>query len=1002
MLRLLQSPQWSTDDTRQDLPATLPGGIIVFLALHADWASRERLQTLLWPDASAAEAQHSLRVNLHRVRRLLAQWGCETALHAERRRVRLDLPCDVGDLRAALTAGEAERALTLYRRPLLDGLGFPGFPVLQEWLDFERADLHERWRSVMLLRVQAPGIAPASALTTTQHLLALDALDEDALAAQLRLLCAQGRGDDAQRQYAAFGARLAADLAVEPGAVLRDVARALGLVPTSPATSLSTHAVARDAFVGRTTELAQVQAVLEQPGVRLVVLVGPGGVGKSRLARELSLRMAPRVRDGCRWVALGDAVDAESALASVAAALGLALSPSVPVRDQVARALAVSRAVIFCDGVEQIAGLPHALVALVAAAPDVRWVATSRAPLGVPGERTFALEGLAHPTLGPRPPSLDEAREFDGLCLLEARARAFDRDFDLAAQLEDCLRLLERIGGWPLAIEIAATVLATQPAAAVLADLDQTLDTLTAAAPQGQARHASVRASLALSWRLLATAHQQALSRLAVFAGSFTRSAALDVIQADAAALSALVERLLVQVAGGGRYQLHPLIAQFALERLAATPDGERSARARHAGHFLRQLSRFGDREHVDAPAAARAIEADFENFRAAWLWTIATSGAAALEPAPQAWTHFCNVKGRAREVAALVDPALADARLPPASRAGLLRVLANARYRSGEIDTAIALGREAVDAGREAGDGPGERAAANVLALALIQRSLADEAGHVAFGALAAAEAAGAADEVAAIANTCAIVARFRGDFAGAEAHYRRAIAIHRRRGNQRSLALCLNNLGNVQRSMADFPAARDTLEECLRVCEQHDIASTRAFALGNLGIVAHAMGRLDAADLFADRTLAEPAAEPAIKLGARGLQTLVALDRRDKPRVAELVRMLAREARMIGLHGALLLAIACHARLLIQLGLRDAAAERLTFIIEHPRAAAMERSDATETRDAMQLAADELAAAVERARGLDIDVLLESAARAEAITTRADFTAPGPPTKA
>ncbi|MFO1316645.1 MAG: tetratricopeptide repeat protein [Burkholderiales bacterium] len=1002
MLRLLQSPQWTTGDARHDLPATLPGGIIVFLALHADWASRDRLQTLLWPDASAAEAQHSLRVNLHRVRQLLAQWGCETALHAERRRVRLDLPCDVADLRAALAAGDAERAFTLYRRPLLDGQGFPGFPVLQEWLDFERADLHERWRAAMLRRVQAPDVAPSAALETTQHLLALDPLDEDALAARLRILCAQGREADAQRQYAAFGARIAADLAVEPGAALRDAARSLGLVPAAPATGVDAPAAARDAFVGRATELAQVQAVLEQPGVRLVVLVGPGGVGKSRLARELALRMAPHVRDGCRWVALGDAVDAESALARVAAALGLALSPSVPVRDQVARALARSCAVIVCDGVEQIAGFPTALAALLAAAPDVRWIATSHAPLGVPGERTFALEGLAHPDPGPRPSSVDAARAFDGLRLLEARVRAFAPDFDLAAQLDDCLRLLERIGGWPLAIEIAATVLATQPAATVLADLGETLDTLTAAAPQGQARHASVRASLALSWRLLAPAQRQALSRLAVFAGGFTRSAALDVIQADPAALSALVERLLVQVAGGGRYQLHPLVAQFALEQLAATPDGERQARERHAAHFLRQLSRFGDREHVDAASAARAIEADFENFRTAWQWTIATAGAAALEPAPQAWTHFCNVKGRAREVASLVEPALADARLPPASRAGLLRVVANARYRSGEIDTAIALGREAVDAGRAAGDGPGERAAANVLALALIQRSQADEAAHVAFGALAAAEAAGADDEVADIANTCAIVARFRGDFAGAEAYYRSAIAVHRRRGNQRSLALCLNNLGNVQRSMGDFPAARDTLEECLRVCEQHDIASTRSFALGNLGIVAHAMGRLDAADLYADRTLAEPAAEPAIKLGARGLQTLVALDRRDQPRAAELVRTLAREARTVGLHGALLLAIACHAQLLIQLGQRGAAAERLTYIIDHPKAAAMERSDATATRDAMQLTGEELAAAVARARGLDLDVLLESAARAEAAATHAAGTAPGLPTNA
>jgi Tfp pilus assembly protein PilF len=493
-----------------------------------------------------------------------------------------------------------------------------------------------------------------------------------------------------------------------------------------------------------------------------------------------------------------------------------------------------------------------------------------------------------------------------------------------------------------------------------------------------------VRASLDLSWRLLAPAERRTVSRLSVFVGGFTRAGASAVSRTEASAFAALVQRLLVQVSGSGRFHLHPLVAQFAQEMLAVEGDEHRRARDAHAAHFMAQLRRFGDRTHVDAPAAARSIESDFENFRAAWHWTLATTGAGALEPAPQAWTHFCNVKGRAREVAALIEPALGESGLPAAARAGLLRVLANARYRAGEIDAAIALGREAVAAAHLADDGGGARAATNVLALALIQRSQIEEAARLAFDALEQAEQSGDEGEEAALANTCAMIAKFRGDFAAAQQSYRRAIAIHRRRGNQRSLALCLNNLGNVLRAARDLDAARETLEECLRVCEQHEIAATRSFALGNLGLVAHAAGRLDVAEMYAERTLDEPAAEPAMKLTARGLQTLVALERADLGRSAELIRQLTQEARVVGLHGALLLAIACHARLLSRLGHRSEAAKRLSYIIEHPKAAAMEREDAETTRAAMNLAAEELEAAQARARTLDLDMLLESAARA------------------
>lgn len=985
MLHLLQTPRWLVPGAQHDLPATLPGWIVAFLALQGDWVSRDRLLVLFWPDAGSAEAHNSLRANLHRARQLLGAWGIADQLLAERRRVRLTVPSDVANLRAALAAGNDEEIRALYVRPLLDGMAFAGFAAFQEWVELERAALQVRWREALLGQLAAA--TPPRALDLARRLLAADALDERAVAQQITALSTLGLGREAALAYAAYCQRLQHDLGAEPSSTLRAVAQRLGLLDGPPTTSPANRPCApRDAFIGRDVELAQLQAVFRQPGVQIVTLVGPGGVGKSRLARELCTRLAAQFADGVHWVALSNVVDADDAFARLAAVLGLVPAAGSDVSRQVAGVLTGRTRLLVLDNGEQVAGLGDQLAKLAAAAPDMRCLVTSRTPLKVAQERRFALDGLACPPDDGSVASLAEARGFGALRLLEARAQSLDADFDLATQLDACAALVRRMGGWPLAIEIAATLLAAQSAAEVLADLAQTLDTLAAATVPRQARHDNVRASLALSWQLLNPAQQHALACLSVFKDGFTRVSALAVTQAEGPVLAALIERLLVHATGGGRSTLHPLVAQFAAERLAVDALAEHDAQGRHAEHFVQRLRTFADRSQADALAVANCIEADFDNFRAAWHWVVLHQGALALGPSARAWTHFCNAKGRARDVAALVEPAIADARSDGIVRASLLLALANARYRGGDLDPAIALAREAGAAADAAGEGVGGRSALNLLALALLQRGLGEEAGRHAHEALRRARTAGSDEEIASIANTCAIVANVRGDLAAAAVLYEEAMAIHRRRGNLRGLALCLNNLGNVWRAHENLPEAQRCFEECLRLCEQHGIAATRAFALGNLGLVAFHTGRHDAARLYAERTLAEPALEPAMALAALALHARVAVEQGRLEDGAEFLRRLTQQARAIGLHGALMAAIICHARLLMVNGERNAAAARLHFVVAHAHATAADRSDARRMCEALDLNNDERAQADQSAQGLDLDVLLERAAHANA----------------
>lgn len=963
----------------------MPGWLVAFLALHADWLSRDRAATVFWPEAGNAEALNNLRANLHRARQLLGRWSLGDRLHSERRRVQLNLPTDVAQLRAAIFHGDWPLVQSLYQHRLLEGLSFPGFPALQEWVEVARAELHAQWREAMLKFADGADTAPLQALEAARRMLAFDPLDEEAVARQIRALAHCDRAAEAAQVYSAHSQRMADELGTRPSAALQRLAASLPQQMGEPFVRAAADLpVARDAFVGRRVELEQLHAMLGQSGLRVITVLGPGGVGKSRIARELANAQASRFRDGGCWVALSAVHELNGALASLAAALGLALAPSQPYSDQLQHALARSERLVVLDNAESVSGLGAWLAAQVSSATNVRWIVTSQVPLALPQERVFEMEGLEYPAAEDDHLSPEQAREHDAVRLLEARVRSLRPDFDIGRQLHACLALLRRVGGWPLAIEIAATALALQPAAAVLADLEQSLDTLAAGRAPGLSRHHSMQASLQLSWQMLELMQRRALAGLSVFRENFTRAAALAVIPADGAALAVLIDRLLVHPTGRGRWALHPLVRQFAGVQLAVDAEAAQHVQTRHAEHFLRELATMGNRGLSDATAVANAIEADLGNFRAAWRWAVEQETTSPMAAAAAAWTYFCDAKGRAREVAQLLETAMGVPRLDPATQAALLLALGNARYRAGDNDHAVALAEQALAFAEAAPDAGRSRSALNLLALALVQLGRVDEAESHAKIALARAREAGAEGEVAQIANTCAIVAKNRGDFAAAAALYQEAIAGHRRRGNMRSLVTTLNNLGNVWRARENLDEARHCFEECLRVCEQHGIVSTRAFALGNLGLVAYQEGRVDAAQLYAERTLAERGPEPAMTLAAHGLLARVALDRGNMADAAEHVQHLARLAHSVGMHMAMLEAVHCHAVLLAAQGQHAEARSRFSFVLQHPRAAAMARTAAAAALDGMNPSDEERTSAAGAARGLDLDVLLDAAVHA------------------
>jgi DNA-binding SARP family transcriptional activator len=291
-LQLFGVACWCDGQRSVDLPDALPGYLLAYLALRADWVGRDALVGLFWPERSDRDALHNLRANLHRVRTLLAACGAADALQAEPRRVRLALPTDVAAFRLAVGGGDWPRAVELHAAPLLAQWSYRGFPLAAEWARVERAALAGAWRDAALKAAQQhelSGHAAAAAQALLRLLQAADEPTEDAVQALLRVAVDAGQRDAALAAYERLQRWLHDELGVEPMRQTAALAHALRQPgSTAPATTAPRAAAVPRAvlhpprLVGRAAE----RASLADARTPIVAIAGEPGVGKTRLLEE--------------------------------------------------------------------------------------------------------------------------------------------------------------------------------------------------------------------------------------------------------------------------------------------------------------------------------------------------------------------------------------------------------------------------------------------------------------------------------------------------------------------------------------------------------------------------------------------------------------------------------------------------------------------------------------------------------------------------------------------
>jgi predicted ATPase len=390
---------------------------------------------------------------------------------------------------------------------------------------------------------------------------------------------------------------------------------AVGHLPT-PLTSL----------IGREQELAAVAALLRMR--RLITLVGPGGVGKTRLGIEAGRAALADFPDGVCFVNLAPLSDAELVPAAIAQTLRIPETPGQSLLESLRLALRHRALLLVLDTCEQVVEAAPVFSALLEACPRLRLLATSRVALRLSGEREYHVPPLALPDGAA---ALDEA---PALALFAARARDVRADFALTAENAGVVAdICRRLDGLPLAIELAAARVKLLPPAALLARLEQPLALLTGGARDLPARQRTLRATIAWSYGLLTPDEQLLLRRLSVFVDGCTQASAEAVCATHGAlavfdGLASLVDNSLVEQREGPdgepRFHLLATVREFGLEELTAR--GEAAAlRRRHAEHAVA----LGEEAEPWLKSPQRLswlhrLDAEQGNLRAALDWTVA------------------------------------------------------------------------------------------------------------------------------------------------------------------------------------------------------------------------------------------------------------------------------------------------------------------------------------------------------------------------------------------
>ena len=846
--------------------------VLALLLLQApEPVSRDRLIDELWGERPPASAAHAIQVYVSGLRKLLRGGGHEGfALSSSPAGYALEVDPEridarrferlVGAAQQAVPQDPARaedlfaKALGLWRGTPLAELGQFEFARLE-------ADRLEDLRAAAvegLVEVRIERGEHAEVIGQVTALVAADPLRERPRRLLMLALYRSGRHAQALAAYRDACAALD-EIGLQPGPELRALEQAIlrhdaALLAAEqapaqrsterehesprfgdlPSSTRPTLPAAAHPLIGRRSEQERIHALLARDDVRLVTLLGPGGSGKTRLALEVATKLRNRYRDGAWFVSLAPLSDPTLVASEIASAVGVKEAEGQPPMAALCRALARRELLLVVDNFEHLIAAAEVVSQLLAAAPKLDVLATSREPLRVGGEHRLQIPPLPVP---------------DAAQLFMERARAVRADLETGAlQHQTVERICERLDGLPLALELAAARVALFSIPALEGRLAQRLD-LPEGARDLPDRQRTLRATIDWSYQLLSATEQTLFRGLAPFAGGARLDAIesifIDLDSEPIDVVAALVDKSLLRRRddpdGLPRFWMLDTIREYASQRLANRPDAA-TITVRQADYF-REFAEDAERKihTADQRIMLERLEADHVNLRAALDHLAASNPSAALRMAA-ALGFFWEIRGHLSEGRERLDRSLASAGNSPARamatfHAGRLAFLEGEGSESERIFTeALRLAREVHETRAEA--------------LALMHLG---------------------------------VLAQNRGDTAGSEELHGQALVVAKAGSDQWTLRMALNDLGDTLAEAGEAERAQQVLEQALEISRRLGEPYGTAMVTGNLAQLALERGDLDAAQPLIAECLhnAREIRYESITAWALTLEALMALKR-------------------------------------------------------------------------------------------------------------------------
>ena len=810
--------------------------LLAYLALERGFPHpREALTEMLWPDLSPAAARHNLSQVIFSLRDALeGKAGGEPLFLTDRNSVELNpgartwvdalafekliLACQAHPHEQAEMCAACmdlrRQAAALYREDFLRGLTVEGSASFDDWLIQKRERLHQMAIDALdqLACYHERRGEYGPALEFARRQIALEPWREEAHRQLMRSLAHSGQRGAALAQYRVCRQILEDELGVSPEAETQDLYDHIRGAELSHRHNLPAPSTP---FVGREAEVANLLLSLAHPDCRVLTLLGPGGVGKTRAVLQVASLALDRFLDSAWFVSLVGVASADLLLAAIASALDFHFSEKTSLDAQVLDYLSRKELLLVLDNFEHLRAGAGVVAEILRRAPEVKILVTSRVRLDLAQAWTVTLEGL-------EAPSGEREEDFwasSAVQLFQYGARRVLPDFRVGEPERAAVqKICAVVEGLPLALELAASWTRVLTCAEILAEIERGIGFLESAAVDLPARHRSMRAVIETSWQLLATQEQRVFCRLGVFPGSFSRPAAEQVAGARLAQLAGLVDTTLVRKTAEGRYELHELLRQFALEILAQDASALAETRQRFGGYYAGLVE-----ERAAALAAGgrggaiEEVELELENVEAAWVWAASADRPTLPRLADGVFWYF-EWRSRYQEGLELFREALQHPGGGERWQAGLMVRCARFHAHLAEYPRA----EELFQAGARALRGENSR------------------------------------EEEALLLDFWGDLKREMGDYSQARAWLEESVALLRELGRTAELALALNHLGIVVHRLGEYELAQTLLSESLSLFRRVENPYGIAIAVHNLGHVSFDLGDYAAAEKLFHESLA------------------------------------------------------------------------------------------------------------------------------------------------